>query len=232
MKRTCEEKQLCGGKLVMNKKTDKQKKVIELVINGIPVSFYDANNGNVISALSFLHSVIETLAGDNVELLSSGFISQTTIDKKDAKNLDASHFSNEELSLSSDCENKSKQSLYYGEKPFIYTAKLSANELVEFLHNEYVAAKNKVINAVSAAIKIDDVINAIHTLNNENIRRESIAHHPESSLYLETNQLPSEIIDILEALEHSKLRVDSLLGLALQKEEIQAVLNWHSLNTQ
>lgn len=69
----------------MNKKTDKQKKVIELVINDTPVSFYNANNGNVISALSFLHSVIETLAGDNVELLSSGFISQITIDKKDAK---------------------------------------------------------------------------------------------------------------------------------------------------
>ena len=219
MKRTCEEKQLCGGKLVMNKKTDKQKKVIELVINGTPVSFYDANNENVISALSFLHSVIEILACDNAKLLSSGFTSQITIDKKDSDNLDARQFSNEELGLSSDCENGGQQKSPYSNEPFIYTGNLDLLSLIDWLsheHDKLIAIRhvitnsknilNRILEEAGAVIQHQSLINNLH-------------HHPNSSLFLDSNQYSNDLGSILSHLNNHELFHKNYQGINISKEE-------------
>lgn len=222
---------MCGV-LGMCGVTSENKKMVELVVNGAPVSFYDVNNGNTIGALSFLNKVIETLAGDNVELLDEAITSQFTIDAKNIGKLETRTISSGEVALNSTMENKEQQAPSYGDKPFVYSAKLSANELVTFLHEEYIAARNRTLNTISAANKVDYAVDAIRNLMDERVLQGSIVPHPESSLSLETNQLPSEIAGILFVLGHSKLRTDNLLGLGLQEEEKQGVLNWYYLNTQ
>lgn len=203
----------------MNKKTDKQKKVIELVINGTPVSFYDANNGNVISALSFLHSVIETLAGDNVELLSSGFISQITIDKKDAKNLDTSHFSNEELSLSSDCENEGQQKSPYSNEPFIYTGNLDLSSLINWLNHEH----DKLISIRHVITNSKNILNRIQEEADTVIQNQSLInnlhHHPNSNLLLDSNQYSNDLDSILLYLNNHELFHKNYQGINISKEE-------------
>ncbi|MGF7419683.1 hypothetical protein [Providencia rettgeri] len=212
--------------------TSENKKMVELVVNGAPVSFYDVNNGNTIGALSFLNKVIETLAGDNAELLDEAIVSQFTIDARNIGKLESRTIASDEVALHSTAENEELQVMPYSDKPFVYAAKLSAKELVAFLYEEYLAARNRTLNAISAANKVDEAAAAIRNLMDEKVLKGSIVPHPESSLHLETNQLPGEIAGILFALDHSKLRADNLLGLGLQKEEIPTVLDWHRLNTQ
>lgn len=214
----CEEKQLCGGKLVMSEKTDKQKKVIELVINGTPVSFYDANNGNVISALSFLHSVIETLAGDNVELLSSGFISQITIDKKDAKNLDASHFSNEELSLSSDCENEGQQALPYGDEPFVYTACLNLDDVIFWLEQQLESFRfqRSSIDRIERITK--DLKETIAHINQHRDLIKNQHHHQESNLLKDSNRYAHNLKKLLLFLNNPEFQQENFPGINLLRE--------------
>nr|WP_230083126.1 hypothetical protein [Providencia sp. wls1916] len=171
----------------MSKLTRKNKKIIELVVNGAPVSFYDVNNGNTIGALSFLNKAIEVLAGDNADLLGEAIISQFTIDTKNISKPETRAIASGEVALNSTMENEGQQALPYGDEPFIYTANLSSGEIVDWLTTSLNKAEGKLYAIRAISRGIDGLMTQLGSLD-VNLEKESFVHHPDSNLKRDLSQ--------------------------------------------
>nr|WP_262411007.1 hypothetical protein [Providencia rettgeri] len=198
--------------------TSENKKMVKLVVNGATVSFYDVNNGNTIGALSFLNKVIETLAGDNVELLDEAITSQFTIDVKNIGKLETRNIASGEVALNSTMENEGQQALPYGDEPFVYTACLDLDSAIFWLEQqvELFNSQKRSINYVEMVIKDLERTIAIISQNHDLIK--SQRHRPESNLLKDSNQYTHNLKMLLLFLNNPEFQQKNFPGINLLRE--------------
>ncbi|MEQ5041370.1 hypothetical protein ABN115_20420 [Providencia rettgeri] len=202
--------------------TSENKKMVELVVNGAPVSFYDVNNGNTIGALSFLNKVIETLAGENAELIDEAIVSQFTIDAKNIGKLETRTIASGEVALNSASENEGQQTLPYGDTPFIYAAKLNLPELVKWLGEQLRDVESRSNYLSFALCEVESLINQFDFLASHQVVPESILLSQGSNLLLDSNQCLQLFGSALYHLRNSGLTKEDFPGKALLEEQKQS----------
>lgn len=212
---------MCGV-LSMCGVTSENTKMVELVVNGAPISFYDVNNGNTIGALSFLNKVIETLAGDNAELLDEAITSQFTIDAKNIGKLETRTIAGGEAALNSAMKNEGQQALPYGDTPFIYAAKLNLPELVKWLGEQLRSVESRSNYLYFALSEVESLINQFDFLASHQVVPESILLSQGSNLHLDSSQCLQLFGSALYHLRNSGLTKEDFPGKALLKEQKQS----------
>ncbi len=212
---------MCGV-LGMCGVTSENKKMVELIVNGDPVSFYDVNNGNTIGALSFLNKVIETLAGDNAELLDEAIVSQFTIDAKNIGKLETRTIASGEAALNSTMKNEGQQAPPYGNTPFIYAGNLNLPELIEWLDSQLRSVKSRSRYLSFALCEVESLINQFDFLASHQVVPESILLSQGSNLLLDSNQCLQLFGSALYHLRNSGLTKEDFPGKALLEEQKQS----------
>lgn len=208
---------MCGV-LDMCGVTSENKKMVELVVNGTPVSFYDVNNGNTIGALSFLNKVIETLAGENAELLDEAIVSQFTIDAKNIGKLETRTIASDEVALNSTMENEGQQALPYGDEPFVYTACLDLDSTIFWLEHQLDSfrSQRRSINHIEKITK--DLKDTIVDINQHHDLIKSQHHHQESNLWKDSNQYTHNLKMLLLFLNNPEFQQKNFPGINLLRE--------------
>nr|WP_265498804.1 hypothetical protein [Providencia rustigianii] len=202
----------------MSEVTSDNKKVVELVINGAPVSFYDVNNGNTIGALSFLNKVIETLAGENVGLLDEAIVSQFTIDAKDIGKLETRTIASGEVALNPTAENEGQKALPYGDEPFVYTACLDLDGTIFWLEQQLELFNSQRRNINYAEIVIKDLKRTIASINQNHDLIKIQRHRLESNLLKDSSQYAHNLKMLLLFLNNPEFQQKNFPGINLLRE--------------
>ncbi|WGL96517.1 hypothetical protein QE207_08250 [Arsenophonus nasoniae] len=118
-----------------------------------------------------------------------------------------------------------QQTLPYGNEPFIYTASLSLEALIEWLKTELATLsdlKERLLYISGCAEHFEQQIMRLEGFN-ERLPR-SLRQSPMSSLFSSANQYQLQLRSMLDHLRSSGLTPKDFQGLGLSEEQKQAIL--------